>query len=80
MTTDEQAVLQIINTYTQEGASWNVNIDELCRLTTLEKEELMQTINVLKGEGYIDMKANESSLLIAITHTGYEAALDAPQF
>ena len=80
MTTDEQAVLQIINTYTDQGKSWSITIEELCRLTALEKDELMQTMDTLKREGYVEVGFNESALRIKITHSGYEAALDAPQF
>lgn len=80
MTTDEQAVLQIINTYAKEGFSWDVSLDELCKLTTLEADELMQTLNMLKEERYIDIQTKGPSLLITITHEGHETALDAPQF
>lgn len=80
MTTDEQAVLQIINTYAKEGFNWNVGLNELCKLTTLEADELMQTMNMLKREGYIDMHTEGNVFQISITHDGHEAALDAPQF
>jgi|GEM_PF-1995961 len=80
MSTDEQLVLQIINTYATEGKSWTTSIQELCELTTLPKEELMQTLKVLESEGFINMGVNKESLQLAITHSGYETALDAPQF
>lgn len=80
MNTDEQAVLQIINTYATENTSWMISIKSLCELTSLPEAELTQTLKMLEREGYISVYPEQTNLQITITHTGYEAALDAPQF